>query len=205
MLTRALRCIYELPDLVQRSGRRHLDGCMLAMLHGIDGDRCMVNPVGSDIDQIYVIALTKLLIHLSITTVGSRLRKSGLTQNLLAALYVLRQHITQRHDLGARDVGETLYGTRSTHAQSDESHTHGIYGWGAESQHVFLPSRTLRNFHLDRCIYIFLFTILVGASHECEAQRSSKKYVSPHSQLDLNNVSNHKITIIIHLATIFCR
>ena len=50
MLTSALRSIDELPDLFEIHSGRHLYGYMLAVLHCIESDGHMMNPVGSDIN-----------------------------------------------------------------------------------------------------------------------------------------------------------
>jgi hypothetical protein len=126
------------------------------MLHSIEGYGYMMNPVSSDIHQVDVITLAQLLEHLSVATIGSCLGLSGLSQYLLAFLNVLRQYVAQSHYLRAWDVGESLNGTRTSHAQAYKPHTYGLQLRCPELQYIFLSVGTLRNYGLDGFKYLIL-------------------------------------------------
>ena len=54
----------KLPDLVKVHGRRHLNGNILAMLKSVFGYGEMVQPVGSDINEVDVFPLAQLFVTL---------------------------------------------------------------------------------------------------------------------------------------------
>ena len=143
----ALRGVDEQPDVVERRCRRHLYGGVLAVLHGIDSHRHVVHPVGGYVDQVYVVAPAQLPVYGVATAVGRRLGQTCTAQYLLAGIHVLRHHVTQGNDLRPWYVREAFHGTRSPHAQSHESHAHGVERGSRELQHVCLSGRAFGHCH----------------------------------------------------------
>ncbi len=115
----------ERPYLAQVHGRRHLDGHVLAMLHGILGHNKVVEPVGGDIHQVDVLALAQLLV--SVLTVIYICRGHGCgAQNGVAGVSALALMVAEGHHLGAVDMGKAAHGVGTAHAQSYKSHAHHL-------------------------------------------------------------------------------
>ena len=74
MLASLLAQVNQAPALIQVHGTRHLDSCMLAILHRKLGNREMVVPVGCDINQVDVRTLAQSLITLRAAIDISRLQ-----------------------------------------------------------------------------------------------------------------------------------
>ena len=139
----AFRCVNQLPALLQRCCCGHLDSNVLAVLHSIYSDRCVVNPVGSDVDKVDIIALAELLVSLR-TYITLCFGKISLFENCLALVNIALLQVTQALNLNTLKVSETLYGTRSAHTQAHESYAYNGNGVGGKAEHRLLTSCACR-------------------------------------------------------------
>ncbi len=158
---RALRGVDQLPALLDVGGGGNLDGHMLAVLHGVNGQRHMVHPVGGDVDQVDIVTLAKLFVSLgAYVLVGRRLACIG--QSLLALGYIVGLKIAQTFDLDPVDMGETVDGGRTAHAESDESYADHGNGIGGESEHRLLAGGARRLVEYDDAV--LQFVVVAGNS-----------------------------------------
>ena len=148
MLAGLLAHVNQAPALIQVHGARHLDGSMLAVLHGTLSHREMVVPVGSDIHQVDVLALAQLLVSLFTAVDGSRFQ-ALLAQIFLRFFSTILLVIAESHDFNARDMAETHHRPWSTHTEAHEAHAHGLQFRSLQAQHILLSSRTFRSFNHD--------------------------------------------------------
>ncbi len=144
VFARALGGIDEAPDLLHGHGGGHLDGYMLALLHGVNAHVGMGLPVGNDVDQVQVVAFCQLLPRVGAAGVGGGLGEACLTEDLLRHLHPLGTDIAECFDLHAGDMGETTHGTGTAHAEADEPYPHHGEGVGGELHHIGLSGRTCR-------------------------------------------------------------
>ena len=152
----------ERPYLAQVHGRRHLDGHVLAMLHGILGHNKVVEPVGGDIHQVDVLALAQFLV------------------SVLTVIYIGRGHgcgaqngVAEGHHLGAVDMGKAAHGVGTAHAQSYKSHTHHLELGCSESQCGLLAGRTFGNLGDDSAIHCLVGPVkghLSAGGERCHKQ-----------------------------------
>ena len=98
MAARTLRGVDQLPALghVDRGGNLH--GHVLAVLHGVNGQRHVIHPVGSYIYKVYVVALAQLLIGLG-PHILVGLRTARVRQHVLALGHVNLLKIAETFDL----------------------------------------------------------------------------------------------------------
>ena len=145
------RQVDEFPDVVHTHGRRHLNRHVLPVLQCAFRYGEMVQPVGSDIDEVDVLALAKLLVAVfAAVDVGGR--HARLPEILLALFGTFALVVTECHDLRSRDMRETLHGIGTTHAQSHESHAHNGQLGGCQSERMLLSCLALRHFGLHDTI-----------------------------------------------------
>ena len=105
----------------------------------------MMLPVGSDVNEVDIRTLAKLLISLLAIVNGSR-SQSVLAQTLVLLLCTLLNEVAKSNNLNTRDKAEVLNSTRTTHAKTYETNAYGLHLRQSQTQHVFLTSRTLRSF-----------------------------------------------------------
>ena len=123
----------------------HLDGHVLALLHGEDCHLYVVLPGGHDVDEVDVVSLAELL-PAFLTAVLLGMGTAGLFQDLLSGGGSLGIEVAEGLDLRALDVGETLHCAGASHAQADEAYAHYFHGLDGESENGFLavnPGRYL--------------------------------------------------------------
>ncbi len=102
----------------------------------------MVQPVGSDIHEVYVLALAELLVAvLAIIDVGWW--QAGFLQNLVAVLGTILLVVAEGHDLRALYISPALHGSWAAHAKTHESHAHHVHLRCCEVECVFLPGLAL--------------------------------------------------------------
>ena len=123
MLACLLAEVYQAPALFQVHCTRHLDGSMLAVLHRHLSHREMVIPVGSDVNQVDVLALAQLLVTLGSAVDVGRLQ-SLLAEILLRFLSSSLLIITKCNDFYTWNVAETHHRPWSTHSQPHKAHTY---------------------------------------------------------------------------------
>ena len=145
----------------QRHGGGNLHGHMLAVLHGVNRHRHMQLPRGADIDEVDVVAPAKLFPAL-FTAVGRGCGEIPAGKDLLRLLDPVGIEVAERLDLDAVEVGETLHGARTAHAQSDEAHANGLHRSRFEPQHRLLArfaGRSVEHDHpVDRLVALRLTT-----------------------------------------------
>ena len=96
--------VHQLPAIFDRHGRRDLYGDMMTVLHGIYGDRNVVQPVRRDVDQVDVIPFAQLFVGICPDiSVGSR--QPGLVQNAVAVVHAVLFLVAESHDLDPVDLG----------------------------------------------------------------------------------------------------
>ena len=128
MLTCLLAEVNQAPALFQVHCTRHLDGSMLAVLHRQLSHWEMVIPVGSDVNQVDVLALAQLLVALGSTVDIGRLQ-SLLAEILLRFLSSSLLIITKGNDFYTRNVAETHHRPWTTHSQTHKAHTYCLQLW----------------------------------------------------------------------------
>ena len=148
---RLLGGVHQLPALVERLRGGNLDGDVLAVLHGIDRHRNMLEPRRGDVDQVDVLTLAELLPAL-LAAVGLGTRQAALLEDLLRSLDPLGIEVAQRLDLHAVEVRETADGTRTAHTQPDETDADGLHGLGPQAKDRLLPRLALRSIEDDHAI-----------------------------------------------------
>ena len=164
--------VHQLPALVERLGRRHLHGNMLAVLHGIDGHRNVLEPRRGNVDQVDVVALAELLPAL-LAAVRRGGRQPVFREDLLRLLHPVGIEVAKGLDRNAVQVGETLHGARAAHAQADKAHTHGIHRCGPQTEDRLLPRLTGRRIENNHAVHTFPPLSLLGGSRAgAEEQRA---------------------------------
>ena len=154
----------QVPTLLKIHSRRNFYSYMFAVLHSAHCYREVMQPVGSNINQVYVIAFTKFFVSF-LSGINSCLRQRCFLQILLAALSTWLFIITKSHDLRTGNMGKTLYSTGATHTQSYESYSNDFHLRGSQPNHTLLPSRTLGSFHNNSSILPFPLSALVIGLH----------------------------------------
>lgn len=91
--------IDERPDFIQCHGGGHFDGHVLAVLHGIDTHFGMVLPVGHNIYDVNIIAVTKLFSGIFGIGVSFCLGQSGFHQCVLCAFHQFGTQVADCLDL----------------------------------------------------------------------------------------------------------
>ena len=179
VLARALRGVDEGPDLVERHGRRHFDGGVLALFHGVYAHPGVVLPVGSDIHQVDIVALAELLPSIfRIGVLGSG-GETGLFEHLLALGHVFRQQVAQSDDFRTGNVDKTLHGSRSAHAETDEANAYGVYSRSGIGYHVGLSGGTFGNGGLNNS---GLATVVAASGEEqCRQNCDAENFFHDHS------------------------
>ena len=152
MLASSLRSVDKCPDFFQCHSRWNFDSYVLALFHGINTHLSMVLPVGCNVYKVDVVTLAKLLPSFFVACVSGCFRKTGFGQDVLAFFYILRYKVAQSYDLCSRNVCKARNGSRTTHAQTDESYTDCFEFWSGELDNILLSGRTFRYFNLNRCI-----------------------------------------------------
>ena len=125
---------------------------MLAVLHGVNRHRHMQLPRGADIDEVDVVAPAKLFPAL-FTAVGRGCGEIPAGKDLLRLLDPVGIEVAERLDLDAVEVGETLHGARTAHAQPDESDPHDGYRIGRQPQHRMLALGTGRGIENNHAVH----------------------------------------------------
>ena len=152
MLAVFLAQVDQLPAFLQVHGRRYFNGHVLAVLQSTLGNGEVMQPVGSDVNQVNVIALAELFIALGARIDGS-FRQGSFLEQLLAALGTFLLIVAKSYNLSTGDISEALYSTRTTHAQAHKAHTHNVHLREGQSQHALLSGRTFGRFHYDGSLF----------------------------------------------------
>ena len=142
------RKVNQAPALFEVHGRRHFDSSVLSILHCELGHGIVVVPVGGDVNQIDVVALADFFITF-LTIINIRRFQTYLAQFGLASLCTLLLVIAESYDFHTGDVAETNDGPRTTHAETNECHTHCFDGSGSQTEHVLLTGRALGSVNHD--------------------------------------------------------
>ena len=145
----ALSRVDDVPSFLEGRHSWYFTSDVLALLHGIDHHRGVTCPVGSDVDQVNVRAVTELLPCIFATAVGSSFGEACLLEDGLALLDTVGVKVTERLDLYALDLGEALDGTRATHTKPDEADANDGHRSMTESEYISLPSGALRDSGLE--------------------------------------------------------
>ena len=149
MLAGALREVYQFPALLQVHGAGYLDSHMLAVLQRTLGHGEMVVPVGGNINQVDISPLTQRLVSRGAAVYLGR-RQPCIAKILLAPLGTALLIITERHNLHTGNVREAAHSTRTAHAQSHKTDSHGGKPRRGEAHHMLLPRRACRSVHDNR-------------------------------------------------------
>ncbi len=144
--------IDKIPAFLQVGCRRNFDGYMLAVLESILGNGNMMDPVGSNIDQIDIVALTQLFIAVG-TIIDVGFGQTGFLQSALLRFGTAFLIVAQSNDTHAVDVCPAFYCTGTAHTQSHKSHTYDRKRRSCQVQGALLPSRTLGNVNHD-CTFV---------------------------------------------------
>ena len=105
---------------------------MFAVFESCLGNRKMVVPVGSYINQIYIGPLADVFISV-FSEVNIGRRKTGLTQIFLWSYGAGRIIITESHNLNARNMGKTVDSSGAAHAEADKCNPHCLELWSGEA------------------------------------------------------------------------
>ena len=95
----ALGGIDDIPCFLEGSHSGDFTSHVLALLHRVDHHRSMACPVGDDIDEVDIRAVTELLPCFLATAISSSLGEAPTGEDLLGLLYTLRVEVTEGFDL----------------------------------------------------------------------------------------------------------
>ena len=112
----ALGGVHECPTLGERHGCRHFNGYMLAAVHRFEGNGRVRGPVGADINEVEVVAATKVLV------VGEGCWVLG--DFLHHRLQALFRNIAESGDFGMFYLQKSLHGLLTALAESDDADAH---------------------------------------------------------------------------------
>ena len=157
--------VHQLPALLERRGGRHLDGHMLAVLHGVHGHRHVLEPRRGDIHQVDVVALAELFPAL-LAAVRRRLGEAALRENPLRALHPLGIEVAERLDLHAVEVREPFHGSRTTHTQPDKAHADRLHGRRAQPEHRLLARFAFGRVEHDHAVHPLPALLSAAAGRE---------------------------------------
>ena len=146
VLSRALACVYQVPDIFHIQSTRNLDCGVLAMVHGAESSGHMMKPVGSNVDEIYVGALAELHIA-GVTIIDSGLRKMSFLQKLLAVLGTLFLMIAECNDLHAGNIHPALYCAGSAPTCAYKAYSYNLELRRSQIENIRLSGRALRGFY----------------------------------------------------------
>ena len=123
MSARTFRHFHHAATVVDSGGKRHLHRHMLSALHGLDGNRSMGVPVGTDIYQVHIRLPADLTPGL-LTGEGPRQMPSGKGKLLVGTLHRPGIDIRQTGDFTPFDIGIALEGLDATVSQTYHANTH---------------------------------------------------------------------------------
>ena len=121
---------------------------MLAVFHGVYGNRRVQLPVGAAVNQVDVIAFAHLL-PLLFSAVEIGFGQSGVGQYFLGQVEFLGNDIAQCHDFDTVDVGETNHGATSSGTNPDKGNPNRVDGFTAQAQYVGLAGGPFRGREFD--------------------------------------------------------
>ena len=140
-----LRHVHKCPAVFQGIGRGDLDGRVLAMLHGIEGNRDVVYPVGADIDQVDVIPLAEFLESFSGAAVSGDIAVLPVSEGLLGFLHPVGFHVADCDDPGSGNAGKACDCAASPHSEAYDTYPYCLELRGHQSDHVGLPGGPCRH------------------------------------------------------------
>ena len=123
---------------------------MLAMLHGIECHGDVVDPVGTDVDEVDVVPLTKLFVGFSVAGILGCPGESPGFKGLLGPLDILRKHVAKSHDLDSGNISEAGDRSGASHSETDESDSDGFHRGNSQTDDIFLSGGTGGSVDLDR-------------------------------------------------------
>ena len=95
----ALGGVDDIPRFLEAAHSGDFTSYVLALLHSVDHHRSMAYPVGDDVDEVDIRAVTELLPCFLATTIFSSLGQAPTGEDLLGLLYPLGVEVTDGLDL----------------------------------------------------------------------------------------------------------
>ena len=153
VLASALGSVDQVPAGLKGFGGRNLDSYVFAVLHSVQGDGHVMEPVGADIDQINGRVLAKLLISLVRAGIRSCNLASG-SKKVNILLYPVRLYIAHGGDMAARNICQAVNRSAAPVADADYSYSYVLDRLRAELNHIFLSCGTGRRGGADDTIIV---------------------------------------------------
>src|SRR5690625_4384886 len=108
---------------------------MFSMFHGIYGHFCMFRPMRSDIDQVHIFPVTKILP--GFFPIAIQFRFMPFRGNTLFSLFgYFRPHVTNSLYGHAFDTAHTLYRRRTPVPYTDKTNPNLFHLWGSIAGHI---------------------------------------------------------------------
>ena len=128
---------------------------MLALFQGIFGHNKMVEPVGSNVNEVDILAFAELFVAF-FAAVDVSGRHAGVAKIFVAGFGALAFVVAECLNFGTIDVCPAENGTRATHAKADKGHSYGLHLRCREAQSRLLAGRPLRNFGNDCTVFYLI-------------------------------------------------
>ena len=139
---RPLGCVHQVPTLLERDGRGHLDRGVLAAVHGAHGHRRVPLPRRGNVHQVHVIALAEVLevvLVLEIANGGG----PALGRHVgLGGRSALRHDVANGGDRHAVDPQQFAQEACAPSAHADHRHADLVQRRVLQAERALLPART---------------------------------------------------------------
>ena len=136
--------IDERPALGDAGRGGHLDGDVLAVLHGIHRHRRMQLPRHGEIDKVDVVQLAKRLPALLAGELVDGPRSASLDEARLGPFDPLGKQVAERSDRGVLNIGHPLRNVLAPVPETDDADADGVDRVAGEAEHALLPGRPRR-------------------------------------------------------------
>ena len=188
MLTGRFTQVNQIPAFLQIHGRRHFYRYILSILQRTLGNGEVMQPVCSNINQIYIITFAEFLVSF-VTGIDGGFGHGCLLQELLTFICTGLFIITKSHYLRTRNISETLHCSGATHTQTNKTHTDCLQLRSSQSQYTLLSCRTLGSFDNNGTILPFPLSSLLCGLHSRSLACACTQYEA-HSQQQRFNCSH---------------
>ena len=121
---------------------------MMAVFHGAEGDRNVVQPVRRDVHQVDIVPPANFFVCFG-TDIGVGLRQSCLLEDPVAIVDPFLSFVTDRDDLYPFDEGISPDGAGSSSADSDKGDPHRVDRVAFEPEGALLSGCTRRGLEFN--------------------------------------------------------
>ena len=172
----ALSHVDQRPAVFQGIGGRHFDSHMLAVLHGIEGHRYMVLPVGAYIYEVDIRIFAQLLEGFHAAGIFRSRREAALRKVFLRCLDAVRLDVADGRDFHPGDISIADDSVAAPHAESYEPHPDSFHRGYSQPQHVGLSRCAGRRRSHYRTLVVESVSVFCLVSRAASAENCKYDY-----------------------------